>query len=531
MGVASERTLGNITLFSEQSLANLAWAYAMLDIYDEPLMTAIAAAARPMLKEFSPHDLAYLAWALAQFNMKDEPLLDALSAEVLRRISHFSVEDLAKTAWSWATLSKDAFIPIVHAACELALRYPPVSTWNSAELLDTGHAFLWSAWITGRPDLVWKILHAWASAGMIFDAASFGLLLMDSAYSRSGQLESEIMIMMQRCNAFEQLEDVFAWCTRHGSPTSTPDYAMRFDVRTCPGSGRVRGTHAKLALLVADVRASEAEDAPMALEAIRQHSYGAGQWLKVAGGGKANLIEDALRSRPAQRHGEIALEFGVFVGYTTIRLGHRASEDNRGQDMVPLVVGLEVEPVHVCVARWMVDLAKLSRCVEVWAGMAHDLLLRVGDEFGQRSARLCFMDHRGTKFHEDLHRLERMPLLGPGAVVIADNVLKPSAPAFLWMTNKNPSFETTNWALGEFVQHDVEDWMVVTRYCGPASSSLAEGACARIPQGLRRLAWESDKWRRKSEEDSVRISEWAAFAQHARQTFREHGIEAKPWLN
>jgi len=38
-----------ITDFSEQSLANLSWAYAMLGIHDRPLLKAIASAARPLL--------------------------------------------------------------------------------------------------------------------------------------------------------------------------------------------------------------------------------------------------------------------------------------------------------------------------------------------------------------------------------------------------------------------------------------------------------------------------------------------------
>mmetsp|Transcript_165685 Transcript_165685/g.318084 ORF Transcript_165685/g.318084 Transcript_165685/m.318084 type:complete len:394 (-) Transcript_165685:58-1239(-) len=393
-------------------------------------------------------------------------------------------------------------------------------------MLDTGHAFTWSSWITARPELAWRLLHAWASQGMAFDAASFGLLLMDSAYSKNELNEASIFSMMKQCSAFEDLEDIFEWCTGAIDTATAPAYAMRFDVRTCLGSGRLRGTHAKLSLLVMDMLNSDVTDAATALEAVRQHSYGPGQWLKVAGGGKANLIESALRSRPAKRDGEIALEFGVFVGYTTIRIGKRAVEERPSQDARPLVVGLEVEPVHVCVARWMVDLARLSRSVEVWAGMAHDTILRVGDEFGVRCTRLVFMDHRGTKFHDDLNRLEQKGLLAPGARIIADNVLKPSAPAFLWLTNRSPSYETTNWALGEFVQYNVEDWMVVSEYSQPAGAVPWPP-----PSSLLRLAWDSDKWRRKSEEDSVRISEWAAFAQHARQVFLECGIEARPWLN
>lgn len=468
--------------------------------------------------------------------------MDSLSAEVLGRINDFSVEDLAKTSWSWAVMGKDASHCIVHACCQRARRCPPVSTWNSAELLDTAHAFTWSAWVTGRPDLSWAVFHAWVLHGMAFDTATFSLLMMDSAYRKGAHDELRVISAMERCSAFEPLSGIFAWCAEEMDAASAPAGVMRFDTRICPGSGYARGTHAKLALLVLEIAASGAMDAATTLEAVRQHSYGEGQWLKVAGGGKANLIERSLgiwSAGPAQ----VAVEFGVFVGYTTTRLGARAQEAAARACEHPAlrVIGLEVEPVHVCVARWVLDIAGLSGSVEVWAGIAADLECRVGDELGMRSVRLAFMDHRGTKFHEDLCRLERFRLAAPAFRIVADNVLKPSAPAFLWMVNSSTRWTATNWALGEFVQYYVEDWMVVADYLGPSSGTTAppheisrqswDSELQKPPPELSRLAWDSDKWRRRSEEGSVRIVEWAAFAKHARQIFLECGIEARPWFN
>ncbi|CAE8594315.1 unnamed protein product, partial [Polarella glacialis] len=95
------------------------------------------------------------------------------------------------------------------------------------------------------------------------------------------------------------------------------------------------------------------------------------------------------------------------------------------------------------------------------------------------------------------------------------------------VTNTSPSYRTSNWSLEEFVQHDTEDWMVVADYQGPG----VRGGAPEVPEALLRLAWESDRWRRKSEEDSVRTSEWATFAQHARETFLRCGIQATPWLS
>lgn len=544
MQAISAAALPTCSEFSPQSLANLAWAYAMLGILDQPLLKAIAAASLPKLSDFSPHDLAYLAWAFAQLGLHDEPLLASLAAEVLRHINDFSVEDLAKTAWSWAVMGRDASRAIVHACCDRARQSPPVSTWNSAELLDTAHAFTWSAWTTARPDLSWAVFYAWASHGMAFDTATFSLLMMDSAYKKSAREELGIISAIHHSSAFEPLSGIFEWCAEELDASPSLAGAMRFDTRTCPGSGNARGTHAKLALCVLDIAASGAKDAASTLEAIRQHSYGEGQWLKVAGGGKANLIERSLgiwAAGPAL----VAVEFGVFVGYTTTRLGARAQEAaarSGGHRNALRVIGLEVEPVHVCVARWVLDIAALSGSVEVWAGIAADLECRIGDELGMRCVRLAFMDHRGTKFHEDLARIERFGLAAPSFRIVADNVLKPSAPAFLWMVNTGARWEATNWALGEFVQYYVEDWMVVADYLGPGCTATATPPldCLRQipdpdlpkpPPELSRLAWDSDKWRRRSEEGSVRISEWAAFAKHAREIFADCGIEARPWFN
>merc|ERR1719191_1371844 len=114
---------------------------------------------------------------------------------------------------------------------------------------------------------------------------------MDSAYSKQRTNEASLFEMLEKhSEPFHQLEDIFAWC-RASIDTAAPDYRMRFDTRLCPGSDRVRGTHAKLSALVTDVKASGACTPAAVLEAVREHSFGEGQWLKVAGGGKANLIE------------------------------------------------------------------------------------------------------------------------------------------------------------------------------------------------------------------------------------------------
>jgi len=43
-----------------------------------------------------------------------------------------------------------------------------------------------------------------------------------------------------------------------------------------------------------------------------------------------------------------------------------------------------------------------------------------------------FFDQRGSGYKADLEVLERDGLLAEGAIIVADNVLKPGAPAYLW---------------------------------------------------------------------------------------------------
>eukprot|EP00445_Apocalathium_hangoei_P022267 CAMPEP_0203912252 /NCGR_PEP_ID=MMETSP0359-20131031/53336_1 /ASSEMBLY_ACC=CAM_ASM_000338 /TAXON_ID=268821 /ORGANISM="Scrippsiella Hangoei, Strain SHTV-5" /LENGTH=459 /DNA_ID=CAMNT_0050838147 /DNA_START=33 /DNA_END=1412 /DNA_ORIENTATION=- len=49
------------------------------------------------------------------------------------------------------------------------------------------------------------------------------------------------------------------------------------------------------------------------------------------------------------------------------------------------------------------------------------------------------------------------------------------------------------------------------------------------PEELKRLAWQTDQMRRRSEEDQVRVADWAAFSQYVKRHYHKYGIFAKPW--
>merc|ERR1711865_1162195 len=106
---------------------------------------------------------------------------------------------------------------------------------------------------------------------------------------------------------------------------------------------------------------------------------------------------------------------------------------------------------------------------EVWPGHIPWHTPRYVEEFGQFGVGFSFMDHKGTRFHEDLGDLRASKTLGPRSRLLCDNVLKPGAPDHLWMHHRadssfalasNPSEGPSCiiWAMHEFLEPDMEDW-------------------------------------------------------------------------
>merc|ERR1719235_789296 len=222
---------------------------------------------------------------------------------------------------------------------------------------------------------------------------------------------------------------------------------------------------AKVAKLVDAIEASVEPGCPgQILKACELFAEHKGQWLKVAGMEKAEILEQGLAARPLLVQ-EVLTEFGVFVGYTAVRLGRATVGIPRPR---PGVVSLEVSPVHVCVARHLLDLGQLAGVNEVVAGQAKDILPRVAEEIGASTVGSSFMDHRGTIFHQDFLLLERYGLFARRARFVTDNTLNPGAPLFIWnfaahrqATQQGYHTATTPFSLSEF-QAEHEDWTAVT---------------------------------------------------------------------
>lgn len=222
---------------------------------------------------------------------------------------------------------------------------------------------------------------------------------------------------------------------------------------------RARFRFSKLALLVHSLEAGGYYGSPEAvLEGVERFVIAGQRWLKIAGGSKAELLEVATQRRQLTKE-EVCVEFGCFVGYTAVRLGSLQNSRAQGRTGTR-VVSCEFELVHVRLSQYSLGLARLSHIAEVWPGHVPLITPRFTEAFGSYSAAFQFMDHKGTRFHEDRRHFEALKLYSPGACVVCDNVVHPGAPEYLWAVLGDS--QHCCWSLEEFAQlEDLEDWQSV----------------------------------------------------------------------
>eukprot|EP00434_Breviolum_minutum_P029186 symbB.v1.2.025816.t1/scaffold2532.1/size76761/2 len=232
------------------------------------------------------------------------------------------------------------------------------------------------------------------------------------------------------------------------------------------------------------------------------------------------------------------LEVGTYCGYSALRMAMAVPHCR--------VVSLEVDPAHMVIARNMVAYAGMAHMIDIWTGHSKDVLPRLPNKYGGRQnfkISGVFMDQKGSRYHEDLSVIEQLGLLLPGAVVVADNVLKPGSPLFLWRLCKGNAYENHIVRVREFAMPS-EDWMSVSVLRPEAAEMLQQqavdvpllergkgqaprGAWPAPPEELLQLQWESDRIRQQATRPgsgSVTFSEWASYAEDMKDKMACHGI-------
>eukprot|EP00746_Dinoflagellata_sp_MGD_P153047 gnl/MRDRNA2_/MRDRNA2_84030_c0_seq1.p1 gnl/MRDRNA2_/MRDRNA2_84030_c0~~gnl/MRDRNA2_/MRDRNA2_84030_c0_seq1.p1 ORF type:complete len:172 (+),score=33.71 gnl/MRDRNA2_/MRDRNA2_84030_c0_seq1:61-576(+) len=170
-------------------------------------------------------------------------------------------------------------------------------------------------------------------------------------------------------------------------------------------------------------------------------------------------MECAANSLPMPSHCS-QLCVGVFIGYSAARLS-MATPRPQPRGTAPLVCGLEGDPVHVVVSRHLLDLARLSSNVEVWAGHAKDALQMPLEILGDQSLSLICLELRGSAAIDDLARIRELGVAFSNANALASSVLKPGAPILAWSVRGDE--KTSVWSLLEYMSDDIEDWKMIQR--------------------------------------------------------------------
>jgi len=243
------------------------------------------------------------------------------------------------------------------------------------------------------------------------------------------------------------------------------------------------------------------------------------QWLKIAGGPKADTITAAFGAAP--ENGTI-LEIGTYFGYSSMRLA--ISQPDRR------IITIEVDAVHAIVAQCLIMHAGLAHRIDVWTGHSKDILPRL-QQRAQHPLSIAgvFMDQCGSRFWDDLQAIMQLGILIPGAVVVADNVLKPGAPTFLWHLFFSGMFKNTHvTSLEEFGMPGVEDWMSIAVFPGDDQDrqlNVGSDLSMALMSDLEDLEWEANRIRaRAAGPGGVSFDEWKAFSAWMRERMSALGI-------
>lgn len=280
--------------------------------------------------------------------------------------------------------------------------------------------------------------------------------------------------------------------------------------------------------------AGDAESVCLAIESFGSEALPGRRpsWLKVAAGVKADVLSAAARRAPK---GGITLECGTYCGYSAARLAMARLSQKGNARSNPCVLTMEVDAVHAVIARNVLTFAGLAHAVEVLTGHSEDVLpwvvsrLQNGDGEMRCNTHpkngdptmmvdMVFLDQRGSRYEADLAVLEQANVLCEGAIVVADNVLKPGAPLFLWHILHSGNYLTEVVSVPEFAMPGVEDWMSVSVY----TPDLCRDAHAEAPPEVRMLHRKAEQMRAKAHQpdhggNGITFTEWADFAAEMRQ--------------
>lgn len=555
--VTSLRERAGSQVLQPQHLSNTLWALATLGYYDVECFKDLTKGAAPQLQAFKAQELSNTVWACASASHKDDTFTDCITQAITDRLQEFDPQGVGNATWAVSMLGtrvRDIYVRVWHRLGESSCLMH--CTDKVFSMLVAGF------FRCGEEDLAWRLFDRVALNLINPGIAAFGmwwhrcrhrrpdaarelrvLLLMaklrpcrhlmvtalNEAALRLEDLEDragaeELVRRMQDDGAGDTITQLLQQRLAAHANTHSSALLSAFDWRVPP---RIRGNprcdyNKECQVLQYVLSTAQAGDPSSVISSIERFSFDGNGWLKIAGDEKGVVLDDmvtVLSPSPPK----IVLEFGCYVGYSATRFS-RLVRRHGGR-----VVSVEVDPIHVCIARSVLDFGGVADVVTVYLGYSMEAIPELRQVCGGLPADVVFMDQRGTRFHIDLQALEAEGMLADKCIVSADNVLKPGAPHFLWHLQSSEQYDLTVVSLREFAAERIEDWIVIARYL-PQHDKL-DTTKIEFPDSLSELAFRTDRVRQRSCAGSspgeVAEDDWACHSQEVRRAYAAAGIRPR----
>ena len=137
------------------------------------------------------------------------------------------------------------------------------------------------------------------------------------------------------------------------------------------------------------------------------------RWLMSVGPEKGPLMAELAGRLPADAR---VLELGAYCGYSSILIAQAFGPGAR-------ITSVEIDEKAVESSRANVEVAGLSDRITFLHGPSTEVIDTLDGSFD-----LVFLDHWKDLYKQDLQRIEERGLIGPGSIVVADNVGEIFAP-------------------------------------------------------------------------------------------------------
>ncbi|KAH6692092.1 S-adenosyl-L-methionine-dependent methyltransferase [Leptodontidium sp. MPI-SDFR-AT-0119] len=190
---------------------------------------------------------------------------------------------------------------------------------------------------------------------------------------------------------------------------------------------------ALLASILNNPALPQLKNSPTALLAAMDEFSSTHDFLISIGPHKASILSSLIeKEKPA-----VLVEIGGYLGYSAIlfadamrraRDSQLASGTVRGQEL--RVWSIEISEDFASIARQFIDLAGLGDIIAVVVGTADVVLKKLKDEGKLGGVDMLFLDHVEKLYVKDFKVVEELGLLRKGAVIAADNVVRPGAPEY-----------------------------------------------------------------------------------------------------